>query len=146
MPRVKKQEGRRLRMAERRTKAISLYKSGWSYRDIAAECEVSHQTIANDIQSTLAQYAKMEEKEAAEIRLVHVERIQAAVKAIWQKVGEGNLKAIHTLIRLMEREAKLLGLDAPTKVDLEHRVRRMADEMGLDADAAVREAEKVLRS
>lgn len=141
----KKQEGKKLRMAERRAKSVTLYKAGWTYRDIAAELDVSHDTIAKDIQTTLAQYAKISEKEAEEIRFVHVERIQAAVKAIWQSVGKGNLKAIHTLIRLMEREAKLLGLDAPTKVDLEHRVRRMADEMGLDPEAAVREAEKVIK-
>lgn len=48
------------------------------------------------------------------------------------------LQAIDRMIRIMERRAKLLGLDAPTKVEvitldaIEAEIRRLNEELGLD--------------
>ena len=46
---------------------------------------------------------------------------------------------------IMDRRAKLLGLDAPQKVDHEHRIRMLAEANGFDPDEAVEEARRVLR-
>lgn len=131
--------------AERRARAWDLYKAGWSHSQIAPEIGVSRVMIGKYIRKVLDTLADSSLKTAERYRTVQLVRIQAAMKAIWVKVGQGRIDAIHTMLRLMEREAKLLGLDAPAKVDIEHRIREMAHEEGLDPDAAVREAQRHLK-
>jgi len=41
--------------------------------------------------------------------------------------------------------SKLLGLDAPIRIDIEHRIREMALQEGLDPDEAVEEARAIIK-
>ena len=43
------------------------------------------------------------------------------------------------------RRARYLGFDAPARIDVEHRIRILAAEMGLDPDEAVAEAQRILK-
>ena len=61
-------------------------------------------------------------------------------------LDESLLKAIDSVLRLMDWRARYLGLDAATKIDITARVRGWAEELGLDPDQAVAEAEQLLRS
>jgi hypothetical protein len=45
----------------------------------------------------------------------------------------------------MERASKLLGLDAPQKVDITHRLRLMAEAEGLDYEELLAEANDVIK-
>lgn len=54
-----------------------------------------------------------------EIRTVELERLDLAQRAIMAAVAQGRIPAINTMLRLMERRARLLGLDAPVKHELE---------------------------
>ncbi|MEM1953447.1 MAG: hypothetical protein QW299_08995, partial [Candidatus Caldarchaeum sp.] len=49
-------------------------------------------------------------------------RLDEAYGLVRQEVLRGNLQAVFALARLMEREAKLLGLDAAEKRIVEHRL------------------------
>ena len=54
------------------------------------------------------------------------------------------LKSDYPLVlRAVEDEREMLGLDAPTKIDIEHTIRQMAEAEGLDPDEAVKEAERI---
>ena len=53
------------------------------------------------------------------IRQVETERLDLAQSAIWGKVLQGDNASIQSLIRIMERRAKLLGLDQPTRIQAE---------------------------
>lgn len=72
------------------------------------------------------------------------------VKArLWAEIREVRRAAwvasdLSTVLRGIKQECELLGLDAPTKYDFEARVRVMAEAQGLDADEAVREAQRIL--
>ena len=46
---------------------------------------------------------------------LEVERLDVMLLAIWQDVRSGDTQAINTALRIMERRARLMGLDAPTK-------------------------------
>ena len=67
-----------------------------------------------------------------------------AISALWPNVLAGKYGAIERLMQVLERRAKLLGLDAPVKVDIEHRIRAIAAEAGLDPEEAVREAQRIV--
>jgi hypothetical protein len=53
------------------------------------------------------------------IRRVEEDRLDLAQAAIWGKVMAGDIPAVSALIRIMERRAKLLGLDQPIKQQIE---------------------------
>lgn len=145
------QQGRKMKLTERRYLEWELYKSGESYRQIQAtllrehDIKISHVTVSVDIQRIADDLNAKSLKLAARHRTVQLERLRVATLAIWDDVLNGVVEAIHVMIRLMEREAKLLGLDAPARIDIEQRVRTMAVEQGLDADEAVRQAEIITR-
>ena len=53
------------------------------------------------------------------IRKLESERLDLAQAAIWGDVLKADIPAVNTLIRIMERRAKLLGLDQPTRIQAE---------------------------
>ena len=68
-------------------------------------------------------YQKALERVVAEdvnaIRELETERLDLAQSAIWGKVLQGDNPSIANLLRIMERRAKLLGLDQPTRIQAE---------------------------
>lgn len=105
------------------------------------DIKVAEMTIQNDVQAVLNSVQDKTRQIASEHRTIMLERIEQGLKAIFSKVIQGELDAIHAMVRLMERESKLVGADAPAKIDIEHRVRAMAQERGFNEDEAVRAAE-----
>jgi hypothetical protein len=56
---------------------------------------------------------------ASEGRELHRARLETALTAIWDRVLKGDLKAIAMMLRILERDAKLYGLDMPIKTEVE---------------------------
>lgn len=114
---------------DRRSKAWDLRVKGKSYRAIAEALEVSVRTAFNDIAAVLER-TRAENNETAEshkaLSLSRLDRALLVVEgALDAQVfdADGNadnelkLKALDRMLKIEERRAKLLGLDAPTKVD-----------------------------
>lgn len=140
MPRVGKVKRRKL-VWEMRVK-------GMSYTAIALSLKETHDinvtplTVGNDVRAVTGQLQGETTQLAKQHRTIQLERVETAIKAIFDRVISGDLDAIHALVRLMEREAKLVGADAPAKIDIEHRIRTMARDHGFDEDEAVRIGEQ----
>jgi hypothetical protein len=64
-------------------------------------------------------------------------------KATSRSQRDGFAQYLEGVAWCIDRRIKLLGLDAPVKVDVEARVRQMAMDLGIDPDEAIREAEKI---
>lgn len=56
---------------------------------------------------------------ASEGRELHRLRLETALTAIWDRVLQGELQAIAMMLRILERDAKLYGLDMPVKTEIE---------------------------
>lgn len=54
---------------------------------------------------------------ADELRTAELDRIDRLQLAAWPNAMKGDTKSILTIVRLMERRAKLLGLDMPIKIE-----------------------------
>lgn len=54
---------------------------------------------------------------ADELRTAELDRIDRLQLAVWSNAMKGDTKAVLTIVRLMERRAKLLGLDMPIKIE-----------------------------
>lgn len=57
--------------------------------------------------------------DVVETRKVEMDRLDIAQAAIWNNVIQGEVPSVIALLRIMERRAKLLGLDMPTKAQIE---------------------------
>ena len=45
--------------------------------------------------------------------------LKTALMAIWPDVVKGDLEAIKVMLKILERDAKLYGIDAPVKTEME---------------------------
>lgn len=75
---------------------------------------------------------------ADEVRELELDRLDRAQTAIWASVMQGDPAAVNTLLKIMDRRSKYLGLDAPVKqqveiaaydggTDIDREVERLAD-------------------
>jgi len=79
------------------------------------------------------------------VRALELERCDRLQAAVWPAATQGDVAAVAAVLRIMERRARYLGLDAPVLVDVGLRVRVLAEALGLDPEAAAVEAERLVR-
>ncbi len=110
--------------AEKRRQALAMREIGYTYDEIAHAMGWKHNSTAvRCVQRALkATY----QEPADEVRKLESKRIDRLARAIWVKatgkvnadgtVEPPDLQALDRLLKLMNRRAALLGLDAPIKV------------------------------
>lgn len=141
---------RRINVAEKQRQALELRKAGASYAMIAER--LGYENKGSAYRAVMTALDRTLREPADELRELEVARLDALLLALWPQATRGDLGAIDRVLRLMERRAKLLGLDAPTQVNVTQAARQEVDrlvEAGVldpsEAEAAVREAELILR-
>lgn len=112
-----KTSSRTLVSAERRQRAVMLRRAGATYVEIGETLGVSAQAAHKAVMAALADSRRHCAEEADELRTLMVERLDAALKALWPKVARGDEKAINTMLRIETRRAQLLGLDLAAQHD-----------------------------
>jgi predicted transcriptional regulator len=115
MPRHTENPGAKERAATRRVRALELRIQGQPFRAIGRELGVSHARVVQYVQQSLAALAAQEQAHAQAQRQLDLERIDRALAGVMPKAEAGDAAAVQSLCRLLERRAKLLGLDAPTR-------------------------------
>lgn len=103
------------RIAERRKKALALRLGGATLTDIAETLGVSIGTVHNDIRKCLSDIPRAE---ADELRSQEVARLDKLQGACWPLALGGDLAAIDRAVKIIDRRAKMLGLDAPQQVEV----------------------------
>src|SRR5699024_8410222 len=124
--------------AERKKNAVELRLAGASYRDIGNALGCSTVTAMNDCKEALAEIPM---QQADEMRTVELSRLDLLQRAVWGKAIKGDLQAVDRALKIIDRRAKLLGLDAPQQVQI------TANDVDLDAtvDKMLRVAEMALQ-
>lgn len=107
-------------MQTRRLEALDLRKAGFTYAAIGNRLQVSGEQARLDVMAALKQLAEHQDVETAEYRNLELERLDRLQLAIWKQAIDGNLGAIDRLLKISERRARLMGLDAPVKQEIEH--------------------------
>ena len=102
---------------ERRQKAYELRLRGYSQEEIAQVLGVSRRSVSSylDIEPT-DHLTEAKRREYIDLQIQRIDRMLEVAMA--KAADEGNLRAIDRVIRLEERRAKLLGLDAPVRQDI----------------------------
>jgi hypothetical protein len=73
---------------------------------------------ATDIRRAVEEVHGRLEDAANAMRALHEARLDRMLAAIWPRVIKGELGAIDRALKIMERAAKLYGLDAPARLDI----------------------------
>jgi transposase len=147
-------KGARARAAERRLNALRLRKAGASYSQIAKALGCSKTQAYRDIQRALKNIGKREQEGAAELRLLESQRLDELLMPMMRQAKNGSQGAVDRVLRIMERRAKLWGIDAPeraevrmpdgvdvrTKVEIETDDDRAAEVLRILAEAGALEA------
>jgi hypothetical protein len=102
---------------ERRIRALDLRREGYTYRQIGDSLGVSHVTSYKDVQKAMGELAKVETERAEAIRRIELQRLDGMWRGLWDGATSGDPASIRAALGVMERRAKLLGLDAPSKTE-----------------------------
>ena len=113
-------------LAARRVRALSLRLSGASYREIAAELDVSLRRAYLDVQQELAILDPITKATAERLRELGVARLDRWLLQLSERIDppanhppvsdRALVSLVTTAVNVTARRARLLGLDAPTKV------------------------------
>lgn len=98
---------------DKRAKALELRIAGGSYRAIARDMHCSQQSAFRYVQTALAELDQLTQARAERLRELEVARCDQLTLALWRRATQGDAKSVHAIVRVMDRRAKLLGLDAP---------------------------------
>src|SRR5262245_36652802 len=120
MPGTRKQPARRPRgedaaKRDRAVKALELRIAGGTYRAIGQQLGISEYAAYYDIQDELGRLDQVCQKKAERLRDLEGRRLDVLQLALAPGIRTGDPRAIATAVRLMERRARLFGLDAPTE-------------------------------
>lgn len=102
----------------REIQALELRKRGLSYRAIGTKLNISHEQARQDVERELRRLADTRQDKAEELRELELERLDTLQEGLEAMAAVGNPSAVASMLRVMERRARLLGLDAPLKADV----------------------------
>lgn len=98
------------------TEALSLRSTGLDYRTIGAQVGCDPSTAYRRCQRALGEIPR---EEADEYRALENLRLDALWEVAYERALVGNLAAIDRCLAIMARRAKLNGLDAPSRLNVE---------------------------
>jgi transposase len=105
----------------RRAEVGRLRRLGHSYRDIAITLNTSMTTVFKDVKAMNAQWREQAAIDTDAERQLDLERIDAMILGLQGKAERGDEWKVDRVVRLLERRAALLGLDAPRRTVVESR-------------------------
>lgn len=101
---------------QRNEEIIELRRAGESYGRIADHYGLSKARVCDIIRQAcdLSNAPNINELRAAE-----GDRLDRLQQKVWAKALDGDIPAIRTVLAIMDRRARLFGLDAPVRVDIQ---------------------------
>jgi hypothetical protein len=139
--------GRRVAAQVRDEQALELRIGGYTFQAIADALQFdSRRSAQRAVDRALDREREAIADQVDEYRTLMLVRLERATRAVWPQVVRGDLFAVDRDVRLADRQAKLLGLDAPTRVaitdDTRERVQSLVDRLR-DLSVARSEVESI---
>jgi len=103
-------------------KVWALRLKGRTYHEIGAELGISHTYAAN---LTKSRFAECPVEEINHARQVELERLDKMTARLWDDIEKSKKSPIvhfETVLKIADRRAKYLGLDAPSKLTLQRQI------------------------
>jgi hypothetical protein len=120
-----KESATQTRLLLRRAQVIQLKLAGASFRQIAATLRgqdgisngYNEASAHNDYHQEMARLDKLNEEAAEQARKAEIMRLDRYLASLNDAIDAGDPVAISTALKVGESRRKLLGLDAPSKVE-----------------------------
>lgn len=141
---------KRLEIIERRKQVATLLLNRTPQRDIAKALNVSAATVSGDVTAVKKEW--MQESQAAieghiahELAAMNADERMLRGRLIATNDTDGKLRVYDRILKLMEQRRKLLGLDAPLRLELARaEAMKLAKEYDLDPDELLALAEQIV--
>ena len=140
-----------LTATQRQAQAVELRKSGHTFQDIADKLGYKNPSGAHA--AVMSALRKTLQEPSDELRTLELERLDAMLNSLWPQIVARNAytpRAVEVALKVMDRRAALLGLDAPKQVEDHRTVTLMvmaehwADRTGLDKNEIIAEAQRIV--
>jgi hypothetical protein len=135
-------KAQRAKTAERRHKAVEMRLSGLDWQTIADKLGYASRGAANkDVARAVDLLTREVVTAAAELRDLELLRLDRLQAAMWSDAMAGDDKAVRAILRIMDRRARLLGLDAAKTIktvmttELDERIAALTERMRQQAAA-----------
>ena len=106
----------RLKASSRRPQVLELRTEGKSVRQIADELGCSPGTVMADLNHALNQYQESLAEHTEAMVSLELQRLDCLQVGLWELAINGDCASVDRVLKIMDRRAKLLGLDAPTRI------------------------------
>jgi AraC-like DNA-binding protein len=113
---------------EMTARCLELKLRGWTYGEISRELKINRAHASRLVRDELRRQRERLREQAEDLALLEEMRLERAYKALEPQVLQGKTRAIEVAIKLGERRARLLGLDAPEKSQVDVRYQEMPDD------------------
>jgi hypothetical protein len=114
------------RVEERRKKAVALRLAGVDLETIFQQLKGMGYSSADHVSMDLKRARERSRAQldysVEQLRELQLDRLERLLAAAWPKAVGGNTASIDSAARLIAQIAKLKGLEAPTQVELTHRI------------------------
>lgn len=106
----------RLSAQATRRQVIELRMAGATISQICERLGIGRATAHRHIEKAMADVQAEMEGPAIAVKRMQYARLERLLQGAWGNAAKGDYAAIDRIIKILERQAKLLGLDAPTKL------------------------------
>lgn len=131
----------------REVKALEMRMSGLPYSQIAAS--LGYKGRSSAYSAVMRVLDRREQEPAEKVRNLELQRLERLLMAYWPRAIRKRAPDVHAAkmcLDILTRRARMLGLDAPVKVDITDLVREVALAAGLDPTAMISEASHVVKN
>ncbi len=136
---------RRVKAALRQAQAMELRLTGMSHGEIARQLGYgSESSVRTALMTALKHHGA---PEAAQLRLVQDVRMDALLRAVWEKATNGDLGAVHAAIKVEDFRARLWGTYAlqRNEVVIRQEAQKLADTFGVAVEQILHEVDDIMR-
>lgn len=107
------------RKLEHQRQALELRRAGLGYESIGTKLGLGKSQAHRLVIAALAESRAQVAANADDLRAEELSRLDAMLTGLWPSARNGAGASVDRVIKIMERRAKLLGLDAPERKRLE---------------------------
>ncbi len=131
---------------EKQRQALELRKAGATFDQIAKA--LGYANAGGAYKVVQAGLRAVVQQPADEVRQLEVERLDAMLRALWPDAMAGKWLAIDRCLGIMDRRARLLGLDAPLRIEehvitedaVDAEIRRLSEQLAEQGVVMVEDA------
>lgn len=95
---------------------LQLKKAGWTMRQMSLALKLPQKQIKKILFASLRRIGRQLAEHSEELFSLEMERLEEMHRALYSRAMTGDVRAMDQLVRIADRRAKLLGLDAPLKI------------------------------